>query len=166
MFLNQQSEDNFFNAINVISLILAYENLLENRQQSAYNDVHAANDEQAQFLLSEIDIRFKEQNAILEKQNKMLGRLLEMLEMEIPKPSDYVPMPECFLGCGCSIQPKERTDCYFYHEEHDMGARIPFCSYHNGSFGYCPCKDCDKFLSKSEASKVVWEYVSKRDSNK
>lgn len=80
MFRNQQNEDNFFNAINVVSLIFAYENLLENRQQSAYNDVHAANDEQAQFLLLEIDKRFKEQNAILEKQNEMLENLLEMLK--------------------------------------------------------------------------------------
>lgn len=80
MFPNQQNEDNFFNAINVVSLILAYENLMENRSQSAYNDVHSANDEQAQFLLSEIDRRFKEQNAILEKQNEMLERLLGAIE--------------------------------------------------------------------------------------
>lgn len=80
MFPNQQNEDNFFNAINVVSLILAYQNLCENREQSAYNDVHSANDEQAQFLLAEIDRRFKEQNAILEKQNEMLERLLKAIE--------------------------------------------------------------------------------------
>lgn len=67
-----------------------------------------------------------------------------------------------FFSCGCSTEVKERTDCYFYHEEHDMGARIPFCSYHNKEFGHCPCKDCDKFLSKSEADKIINEYVSAR----
>lgn len=73
MFTNQQNEDNFFNAINVVSLILAYENLLENRQQSAYNDVHAANDKQAEFLLSEIRQLFQEQN-------EMLKKILDILE--------------------------------------------------------------------------------------
>lgn len=80
MYLNQQQENNFFNAINLLSLALGYENLQENRQQSAYNDVHAANDEQAKLLLSELDRRFQEQNAILEKQNEMLDEVLRKLK--------------------------------------------------------------------------------------
>ena len=68
-------EDAFFNAINVAAFLLGYENLQENRQQSAQNDVHAANDKQAKFLLQELDNRFKEQNAILETQTILLNNI-------------------------------------------------------------------------------------------
>lgn len=49
------------------------ENLQENRQQSAHNDVQVANDKQAQYLLEEINKKFEEQNKILDK-------LVELLE--------------------------------------------------------------------------------------
>lgn len=52
----------------------------ENRLQSAQNDVQAANDRQAEYLLNEINRRFDEQNKILEEQNIMLARLLELFE--------------------------------------------------------------------------------------
>lgn len=51
----------------VASFLLGYENLIENRQQSAHNDVSAANDKQAQYLLEELGRKFDEQNAILKK---------------------------------------------------------------------------------------------------
>lgn len=73
MFPNQQSENNFFNLVNILAFALGYENLQENRAQSKYNDVHSANDKQAEFLLAEIDRRFQEQN-------KMLKRVLDLLE--------------------------------------------------------------------------------------
>ena len=38
------------------------------------------NDKQAEYLLNEINRRFDEQNNILEEQNVMLSRLLELLE--------------------------------------------------------------------------------------
>lgn len=78
--MNPQQENNFFNLVNLIALALGYENLQENRQQSAYNDVHAANDKQAEYLLQQINARFDEQNKILERQNQILERLLELLE--------------------------------------------------------------------------------------
>lgn len=53
--------------LTVMSLIIGYENLIENRQQSAHNDVSAANDKQAQYLLEELGRKFDEQNAILKK---------------------------------------------------------------------------------------------------
>ena len=68
-------EDAFFNAINVAAFILGYENFQQNIAQSAYNDVHAANDKQAKFLLQELDNRFKEQNAILETQTILLNNI-------------------------------------------------------------------------------------------
>ena len=40
------------------------------------------NDRQAEYLLNEINRRFDEQNKILEEQNVMLSRLLELLEVK------------------------------------------------------------------------------------
>ena len=48
-----------------LSFWLGYENLIENRQQSKHNDVSAANDKQAAFLLEELSRKFEEQNEML-----------------------------------------------------------------------------------------------------
>lgn len=61
--------DNEFRAVDllqIVSLMLGYENLMENRQQSADNNVQAANDKQAKFILDEINRKFEEQNKLLE----------------------------------------------------------------------------------------------------
>ena len=76
----QDQNNELINLINILSFVIGYSNLRENRQQSANNDVQAANDKQAQYLLQEINRRFDEQNKILEEQNIMLARLLELLE--------------------------------------------------------------------------------------
>ena len=55
------------NLINILSFVIGYSNLQENRQQSANNDVQAANKAQAKYLLNEINRRFDEQNKILEE---------------------------------------------------------------------------------------------------
>ena len=57
------------NLINILSFVIGYSNLQENRQQSANNDVQAANKAQAKYLLNEINRRFDEQNKILEELN-------------------------------------------------------------------------------------------------
>lgn len=75
--MNRNEE--FFDMLNILSLILGYENLQENRQQSKHNDVQAANGAQAEYLLNEINKRFDEQNKILEEQNIILNKLLERL---------------------------------------------------------------------------------------
>lgn len=59
----------------VISVLLGMQNLSENRQQSAHNDVQIANDKQAEYLLQELNKKFDEQNEIL-------NRLVELLEKE------------------------------------------------------------------------------------
>ena len=69
------NNDNFINALTVVSFILGYENLLENRQQSADNDVNLANDKQAKFILDTINLR-------LDKQDKVLKRILERLDID------------------------------------------------------------------------------------
>lgn len=75
--MNEQQSQAFFNAINLLAFALGWENLQENRAQSQYNDVHAANDKQAEFLLGEIRKMIDEQNVILETQNEMLERMLK-----------------------------------------------------------------------------------------
>ena len=77
--MNEQQQFYFSNAINLLALALGIENLQENRSQSAHNDVQTANDRQADYLLSELNKKFDEQNAILEKQNEMLEALLRSI---------------------------------------------------------------------------------------
>lgn len=79
---HQTQNNELINLINVLSFVIGYSNLQENRQQSAHNDVQAANDKQTQYLLQEINRRFNEQNKILKEQNVMLAKLLELLEGE------------------------------------------------------------------------------------
>ena len=59
--------------LGVASFMLGLENLSENRQQSAQNDVNAANDKQASYLLSEIGKR-------LDRQDRTIEAILEKLE--------------------------------------------------------------------------------------
>lgn len=67
--------DNDLDIISLLSLLLGYENLIENRQQSKQNDVQAANDKQAAYMLAELRRQFEEQN-------KMLRQILEVLTRE------------------------------------------------------------------------------------
>lgn len=67
--------NNQFGAIDLISVLsfaIAIENLQENREQSAHNDVQAANERQEQHLLKEIKTLFDEQNEML---SEILTRL-------------------------------------------------------------------------------------------
>lgn len=62
---NQQNQIDLL--LSMFSILLGYENLLENRQQSAQNDVQEANDKQAKYLLGELKTLFDEQNAMLKE---------------------------------------------------------------------------------------------------
>lgn len=73
------NNQNYSDLLNALSLILAVENLKQNEAQSQYNDVHKANDEQAELLLKEINDKFAEQNEILAMQNDMLKEILDRL---------------------------------------------------------------------------------------
>lgn len=73
--MNEQRQFNAIDIISIFSFLLGYENLLENRQQSAHNDVSAANDKQAQYLLEELGRKFEEQN-------KMLLEILEVVKRD------------------------------------------------------------------------------------
>lgn len=75
--MGEQRQFNAIDIISVLSFMLGYQNLQENRQQSAHNDVSVANDKQARFLLEELSQKFEEQNA-------MLREILEVLKREKP----------------------------------------------------------------------------------
>ena len=72
--------NNFLDLLNAISLIIGMQNLKENREQSAHNDVQIANAEQTKYLLFEITKQFEEQNKILSEQTIMLSKILDILE--------------------------------------------------------------------------------------
>ena len=72
--LNYQNNNEYIGLVlNLLSVLLAQENLIENRQQSKQNDVQAANDKQAKFLLDEINRKFEEQNQMLREILERLG---------------------------------------------------------------------------------------------
>ena len=80
MFNNNQDEM-AANLLNAVSVILGYSNLVENRMQSAQNDVNAANDKQAKFLLQELGDSFAQQNAILAEMINLLRDIQSSINM-------------------------------------------------------------------------------------
>ncbi len=54
-----------------------------------------------------------------------------------------------------------KEDCYNYQEIQDMGAHIPTCKLEH-ILGKCPCKGCDKFVSKEEIRSVVNVYLKNK----
>lgn len=65
--------NNDFDLLQLISIALGMQNLQENRQQTAHNDVQKANDKQAEYMLKEIYRMFQEQNRMLRRILKILG---------------------------------------------------------------------------------------------
>lgn len=53
--------------LQIWSIMLGYQNLYENREQTKENDVKSANDAQAKYLLEELSRKFDEQNKLLER---------------------------------------------------------------------------------------------------
>lgn len=70
---NNQRQTGILDILTVLSFVIAIENLQENREQSAHNDVQAANARQERNLLKEIKKMF-------EDQNKMLREILALLK--------------------------------------------------------------------------------------
>lgn len=73
------NNQNYSDILNALSLILAVENLKQNEAQSQYNDVHKANDEQAELLLNKINDRFAKQDIILKQHTELLNKILDKL---------------------------------------------------------------------------------------
>lgn len=74
-------------AAQLISLYLGYENLIENRAQSAANDVNEANNKQAEFLLNNLTKLFEEQNKLLYSISDKLDLLISLC---FQPPSDFL----------------------------------------------------------------------------
>lgn len=72
--------ENFMDAVNIAGFILGIVNVLQNAEALSQNDILDMNQQQSKFILSELEKRFSEQNEILEKQNDMLKRILDLLE--------------------------------------------------------------------------------------
>lgn len=68
MYQNQ----NFMNAVDILALLIGLENLFENRQQTAYNDVNAASERETRCILETVNKRLDAQDAML---RKILDRL-------------------------------------------------------------------------------------------
>lgn len=66
------NNESFMNLVNALSLIIGMQNLQENREQSAHNDIHSENELQARYLLTEIVALFEEQNTMLREILKLL----------------------------------------------------------------------------------------------
>ena len=81
-------------------------------------------------------------------------KLIPEYHLKDKYPKDWI------YGCGVPYQKPYREDCYFYHAEPSMGGCISCCSLHKG-LGNCPCENCAKFLSKSDAFKIILNYVNK-----
>lgn len=81
-------------------------------------------------------------------------KLIPEYNLKDKYPKDWI------YGCGATYQKPYREDCYFYHAEPSMGGRISCCRLHKG-LGNCPCTNCNKFLSESDAFKIILNYVNK-----
>ncbi len=72
MYQNNNGQLDFIDILSVLSFIIAIQNLKENEEQSAHNDVQKANEKQANYILNEIKRLFQEQNELL---TEILSRL-------------------------------------------------------------------------------------------
>ena len=72
---------------------------------------------------------------------------------------DQTPFPAFFVHfpCQCETERKTKESCYWYGEEPDMGAHIPFCS-KNGIFPLEDCGDCSEYIDRRRKLKITVEY--------
>lgn len=79
---NNNNTDISGNLLDLISILVGLENLMENRQQSADNNVNAANQRQAKEILDDLHEQFNKQNKMLEYQNHLLEQIIILLKGE------------------------------------------------------------------------------------
>ena len=66
--------------LGIIGIMLGYSNLIENRQQSAQNDIEKHNHIQAKRILNDLHRHFERQNDLLYYQNHLLHEILNRLK--------------------------------------------------------------------------------------
>jgi len=58
-------------------------------------------------------------------------------------------------------QAKPNVSCYFFHNV-DLGeVHAKTCDYYQ-KLGYCPCSDCEKYISNEEAHSIIKRCVDAR----
>jgi len=56
--------------------------------------------------------------------------------------------------CSCNSNHGLKEDCYWYSEEHDMGARIPYCGCKSGRpIESKDCENCEKYHNRYHKTK-------------
>ena len=69
-------------------------------------------------------------------------------------------------GCGWRDWRDDlRTDCFFYTEDKDMGATIPWCTSKKTVCGLQQCNGCQDFISKAEVRDIVSHVLEERRAN-
>lgn len=81
---NNSSDNDDFSGflLNIFSLAIGLQNLEENRQQSAANDIEKHNQEQEKHILNDLHEQFDKQNELLLYQNNLLEEILNILKGE------------------------------------------------------------------------------------
>lgn len=77
---NGNGGDGEVDLLSIIGIILGYSNLIENRQQSAHNDIEKHNQEQEKHILDDLHQQFEKQNELLYYQNTLLHEILNILK--------------------------------------------------------------------------------------
>lgn len=77
---NGNGGDGEVDLLGIIGIILGYSNLIENRQQSAHNDIEKHNQEQEKHILDDLHQQFEKQNELLYYQNTLLHEILNILK--------------------------------------------------------------------------------------
>lgn len=62
-----ENNANFMDAVNIVALFIGILNMIQNQEQTAYNDVNAANEREARYLLDKIGKRLDFQDAMLKE---------------------------------------------------------------------------------------------------
>lgn len=80
---NSSGNDDFSGfLLNIFSLAIGIQNLEENRQQSAANNIEKHNQEQEKHILNDLHEQFDKQNELLLYQNNLLEEILNILKGE------------------------------------------------------------------------------------
>lgn len=79
---NGNNGNNDVDILSLIGVMLGYSNLIENRQQSAHNDIEKHNQQQEKHILDDLHKQFEIQNDLLYYQNNLLHEIINILKGE------------------------------------------------------------------------------------
>ena len=59
---------------------------------------------------------------------------------------------------------KVKEECYWYDEERDMGASVPYCK-KKGTYPLDNCEECRDYIDRRKKLKITVEYADKEEDN-